>query len=107
RHQVVTDRKSGVTLATDAPASLRAAGVTRTFIAPDGHEISALDGVSLSIAPGEMVCLVGPSGCGKSTLLRLFAGLDVPSAGELLVGAERIIGPSAQRGLVFQDPNLF
>jgi ABC-type nitrate/sulfonate/bicarbonate transport system ATPase subunit len=51
--------------------------------------------------------LIGPSGCGKSTLLRLSAGLDRPTAGELLVGPAAIIGPSAERGLVFQDPNLF
>ena len=54
-----------------------------------------------------MVSLVGPSGCGKSTLLRLIAGLDVPDSGELWVGDEPITGPSAERGLVFQDPNLF
>jgi ABC-type nitrate/sulfonate/bicarbonate transport system ATPase subunit len=67
----------------------------------------ALDGISFSIAAGELVSLVGPSGCGKSTLLRLVAGLDFPDTGELLVGEERIVGPSAERGLVFQDPNLF
>jgi ABC-type nitrate/sulfonate/bicarbonate transport system ATPase subunit len=91
----------------DAPASMRAMGVARQFIAPDGREVNALEGVNLTIAAGEMVSLVGPSGCGKSTLLRLFAGLDMPSAGELYAGTERIVGPSAQRGLVFQDPNLF
>jgi ABC-type nitrate/sulfonate/bicarbonate transport system ATPase subunit len=40
-------------------------------------------------------------------LLRLVAGLDVSDSGELLVGNEKIVGPSAERGLVFQDPNLF
>ena len=67
----------------------------------------ALDHVSLSIAAGELVSLVGPSGCGKSTLLRLIAGLDAPDTGALWIGAERIAGPHAERGLVFQDPNLF
>src|SRR5213082_1047 len=67
----------------------------------------ALDAISLSLAAGELVSLVGPSGCGKSTLLRLIAALDSPDSGELLIGSEPITGPNAERGLVFQDPNLF
>src|SRR5437879_2084608 len=66
-----------------------------------------LDSVSFSVAAAELVSLIGPSGCGKSTLLRLIAGLDFPDAGKLLVGEEKILGPKAERGLVFQDPNLF
>ncbi len=54
-----------------------------------------------------MVALIGPSGCGKSTLLRLIAGLDRPDSGELRIGEEPITGPGAERGLMFQDPNLF
>lgn len=91
-----------------APA-LRVHRVCKSFAVPDAPGTSrlALGGISFSIATGELVSLVGPSGCGKSTLLRLVAGLDLPDTGELLVGEERIVGPSAQRGLVFQDPNLF
>jgi ABC-type nitrate/sulfonate/bicarbonate transport system ATPase subunit len=85
----------------------RAPDRSKHFRAPDGADVHALEAATLSVAAGEMVSLVGPSGCGKSTLLRLVAGLDTPSAGELYVGSERITGPSAQRGLVFQDPNLF
>src|SRR3989442_1479413 len=66
-----------------------------------------LDSISFSVAAAELVSLIGPSGCGKSTLLRLIAGLDFPDAGKLLVGEEKILGPKAERGLVFQDPNLF
>jgi ABC-type nitrate/sulfonate/bicarbonate transport system ATPase subunit len=95
------------TIASDAPASVRIVNVVKRFVAADGREVQALADVSLTLAAGEMVSLVGPSGCGKSTLLRLVAGLDAPEAGELWVGSERIAGPSAQRGLVFQDPNLF
>ena len=90
-------------------ASLRILNVRKDFPAPDDPAVRnlALDGVSLSLAAGELVSLIGPSGCGKSTLLRLIAGLDVPNSGQLSVGSEEIIGPSAERGLVFQDPNLF
>ncbi len=81
--------------------------VTKVFRAPDGTFVTALEGLSLTVAAGAMVALVGPSGCGKSTLLRLIAGLETPTAGELLVGAEPIRAPSAERGLMFQDANLF
>ncbi|MEO5754772.1 MAG: ABC transporter ATP-binding protein [Chthoniobacterales bacterium] len=80
------------------------------FPSPDGGITPgavALDDVSLSVAPGELVSIVGPSGCGKSTLLRMIAGLTMPTTGELAIGADPIKAPSAERGLVFQDPNLF
>jgi len=89
-------------------SSLRVAAVSKSFAAQNSAvRTRALESVSISIAAGEFVSLVGPSGCGKSTLLRLIAGLDAPDSGELGVGAENINGPSAERGLVFQDPNLF
>ncbi len=90
-------------------SSLRVVEVSKHFVATDdpAGTTHALDSVSLSIAAGELVSLVGPSGCGKSTLLRLIAGLSAPDSGQLWVGAEQITEPSAERGLVFQDPNLF
>jgi ABC-type nitrate/sulfonate/bicarbonate transport system ATPase subunit len=90
-------------------SSLRLLGVSKDFPAPDLPEVRtlALDNISLSVAAGGLVSIVGPSGCGKSTLLRLIAGLDSPKSGELWIGAEPITQPSAERGLVFQDPNLF
>ncbi|HJY20143.1 MAG TPA: ABC transporter ATP-binding protein [Chthoniobacterales bacterium] len=92
-----------------AASGVRVHEICKTFPVPDAPGTSrlALDGISFSIAAAELVSLVGPSGCGKSTLLRLVAGLDFPDTGEVLVGEERIVGPSAERGLVFQDPNLF
>lgn len=88
-------------------AALLVRDVSKTFRAADGSLVTALDGVSLDVAEGEMVALVGPSGCGKSTLLRMVAGLDAPTRGELRVGAEPVTGPGAGRGLMFQDPSLF
>jgi ABC-type nitrate/sulfonate/bicarbonate transport system ATPase subunit len=82
-------------------------GVSKVFRAANGTDVVALDRLSVSIAAAEMVALIGPSGCGKSTLLRLIAGLDEPTAGELRIGSEPITGPSAERGLMFQDANLF
>ncbi|PYK44492.1 MAG: ABC transporter ATP-binding protein [Verrucomicrobia bacterium] len=83
--------------------------VAKSFPAADDRQRQCLvlDAISISLDVGELVSLVGPSGCGKSTLLRLIAGLDVPDSGELMIGAEPITGPNAERGLVFQDPNLF
>jgi ABC-type nitrate/sulfonate/bicarbonate transport system ATPase subunit len=90
-------------------SSLRILGVSKDFPAPDHAAVGtrALDAVSLSVAAGEFISIIGPSGCGKSTLLRLIAGLIPPNSGELWVGTEPITDPSAERGLVFQDPNLF
>ena len=90
-------------------SSLRVVEVSKHFPTPDesAGTTHALADVSLSIEAGALVSVIGPSGCGKSTLLRLIAGLDAPDSGELWVGSERITSPSAERGLVFQDPNLF
>lgn len=81
--------------------------VRKTYATPQGSDFLALDSTTLEVEAGEFISLVGPSGCGKSTLLRLIAGLDHPSSGVILVGKEPISEPSASRGLVFQDPNLF
>ena len=102
-----------VTVSTNDPtregSSLRLREVSKDFPVPENERVRALalDSISLSLAAGELVSIVGPSGCGKSTLLRLIAGLDAPTSGALWTGTEPITGPSAERGLVFQDPNLF
>src|SRR5256885_9664190 len=90
-------------------ASLRVRDVRKDFPTPGDPNVRtvALDGISLSVEAGELVSVIGPSGCGKSTLLRLLAGLERPTSGELLVGAEPILEPHAERGLGFQDPDLF
>jgi putative spermidine/putrescine transport system ATP-binding protein len=70
----------------------------------------ALDGLSLTIAPGELVALLGPSGCGKTTALRVLAGFERPDSGEVLVDGEDVSRLPAQRrgmGMVFQSYSLF
>jgi ABC-type nitrate/sulfonate/bicarbonate transport system ATPase subunit len=89
--------------------TVRVVGVSKSFPRIDDPEsvMDALQETTLTVEAGGFVSLVGPSGCGKSTLLRLIAGLETPSTGELLIENEPIEGPTAERGLVFQDPNLF
>jgi sulfonate transport system ATP-binding protein len=65
-----------------------------------------LDTLRLTVAPGEIVSLVGPSGCGKSTLLRIAAGLDLDYSGTLSLDGERLRGPSARVGVIFQEARL-
>jgi NitT/TauT family transport system ATP-binding protein len=67
----------------------------------------AVSGVSLWIAPGELVCLLGPSGCGKSTLLRIIAGALEADEGSVTVAGRTVTGPAADRGMLFQSPMLF
>ncbi len=73
-------------------------------------EIGAVDGVSLSLQPGETLALLGPSGCGKSTLLRLIAGLEAADAGRIFLNGEEVTARPPQKrgfGMVFQDYALF
>jgi NitT/TauT family transport system ATP-binding protein len=71
-----------------------------------GGELWALRDVSLDIAPGTFVCFLGPSGCGKTTLLRIANGLIAPSHGTVTIDGKRVVGPSADRAMVFQEFNL-
>ncbi len=80
-------------------------GLTKRFGAT-----TAVEDVTLDIPNGRFVCLLGPSGCGKTTLLRLIAGLEEPSAGQILVaGQDQTRVPTHRRdfGMVFQSLALF
>ena len=72
--------------------------------------VTALDGLSLTLAPGELVALLGPSGCGKTTALRLLAGLEEADGGRVVIDGEDVTNlPVNKRniGMVFQAYSLF
>jgi NitT/TauT family transport system ATP-binding protein len=72
------------------------------------HPVSALESVSLDIAPQEFLTVLGPSGCGKSTLLSIIGGLTTPDSGEVRIAGRPVTGPDPrQMAMVFQDPGLF
>lgn len=74
--------------------------VTKTFAGKS--EVTALDGINLAIASGEMVAIMGPSGSGKSTLLNLLGGLDVPTSGQVVVAGKDLAGESEKERSLFR-----
>src|ERR1051326_2043364 len=69
--------------------------------------VLALDAIDLAFSAGDFVCIVGPSGCGKTTLLQTLAGFIPPTSGSVTLAGQKILGPGADRGVVFQQPALF
>src|SRR5579863_4537174 len=81
--------------------------VTMRFAERGGKgTLTAVRGVSLSIADAEVVSLIGPSGCGKSTLLNIGSGLTAPSEGEAYVDGQRVRGPNAHVAFMLQKDLL-
>ncbi|WP_315754919.1 MULTISPECIES: ABC transporter ATP-binding protein [unclassified Bradyrhizobium] len=69
--------------------------------------VEAVTDTQIQVEPGEFVSIVGPSGCGKSTLLNAVAGFLKPTSGVVTVDGHAVTGPSAERGMVFQQYSLF
>ena len=91
------------------PLRLEVSHLTRAF---GGRPV--VDDVSLSVAAGQVTCLLGPSGCGKSTTLRMIAGVERAESGEIRIDGRQVAGPGVHVppearsvGLMFQDFALF
>lgn len=87
-------------------AALVIDGVSKTFETANGS-VEALTPTQLTLEPARIATIVGPSGCGKSTLLRMIAGFEPPTSGRILLGGTPVSRPGADRGIVFQQPQLF
>jgi NitT/TauT family transport system ATP-binding protein len=85
---------------------LRVENLSKTFHTRDGSTL-ALKDINFSTHRREFLCIVGQSGCGKSTLVRILAGLEEPSAGEVLLEGKPVTEPGSDRGMVFQGYTLF
>src|SRR5580692_10394100 len=87
------------------PSSVEFRGVMKRY-----GDVTAVDRVSFTIAPGELVTLLGPSGCGKTTTLRLIAGLEMATEGLIAIGGKDVTRLSAADrdvSMVFQSYALF
>jgi NitT/TauT family transport system ATP-binding protein len=85
---------------------LQITGVSKTFPGTKGGTV-ALQATDLQVEENDFITILGPSGCGKSTLLRIVAGLDTPTTGSIELDGRPVLGPGADRGMVFQSYTLF
>src|SRR5438128_12697381 len=80
--------------------------IIKRFETPEGV-VTAVEGVSLSVAPGEFVGVIGPSGCGKSTLFNIIGGLLDDYAATVKVAGDLVHGPHPAIGMIFQEDAAF
>jgi NitT/TauT family transport system ATP-binding protein len=92
--------------AATAGAILAVDNITKRFETPEGA-VTAVDGISLSVAPGEFVGIIGPSGCGKSTLFNIIGGLLDGYDGTVKVAGDLVRGPHPAIGMIFQEESTF
>jgi nitrate ABC transporter ATP-binding subunit len=86
-------------------APLEFSGISKIFPTSTGP-FTAIQDVNARIFDGEFVCILGHSGCGKSTLLSIVAGLERASLGGVIIEGQEVVGPGAERAVVFQTPSL-
>lgn len=85
---------------------LKIQGINKSFVHVSEAK-QVLSDISVNVKPGEFVTVIGPSGCGKSTLLKIVAGLEASDAGTVELNGQLIVGPSRDKGFIFQEHRLF
>lgn len=80
--------------------------IVKHFETPDGG-VTAVDGVSFNVMPGEFLAVIGPSGCGKSTLFNIMGGLLDDYQGRIGIAGETVRGPHPSIGMIFQEESTF
>lgn len=90
-----------------SPNFLTIEGLSKTFAQANGKlGTPVFENVHFTISRGEFVCIIGHSGCGKTTILNILAGLDRATSGVIIMDGREVIGPSLDRGVVFQGHAL-
>ena len=101
-----SNRVTPLPQAESGPALLVVDDIVMRFGTPEDG-VTALDNVSFTVAPGEFLAVIGPSGCGKSTLFNIIGGLLGGYDGRVAVAGEKVNGPHASIGMVFQEESTF
>jgi NitT/TauT family transport system ATP-binding protein len=101
-----SNRETPLPQADSGPALLAVENIVMHFGTAEGG-VTALDDVSFTVAPGEFLAVIGPSGCGKSTLFNVIGGLLGGYDGRVAVAGEKVYGPHASIGMVFQEESTF
>lgn len=106
---VVTNARKNLRELDSVEPKLQVCNLSKSFVKfkDSRKQLLVLDGINLDIYPNEFACIVGTSGCGKSTLLNIIAGLLPPSSGKVTLDGIELLGPGANRGMVFQNYTLF
>lgn len=107
--QVAADAQESWRVVDSPKPKLQVSNLSKSFAKhkDSRQQLLVLDQIDLNIYPNEFACIVGSSGCGKSTLLNIIAGLLPPSQGKVTLDGTELLGPGANRGMVFQNYTLF
>ncbi|MDO5537192.1 MAG: ABC transporter ATP-binding protein [Desulfovibrionaceae bacterium] len=86
---------------------LRCENVSKTFIQKGNQEVPVIRDITIDVYENEFLVILGPGQSGKSTLLKIFAGLEMPDTGTIVLDGQPVTGPGPDRGIVFQSYMLF